>query len=434
MFYTLIALALLGCADSDSSPVPNKHVATEQDTTEEVPSAPTDNDGDRSPVEIDCDDSDPNISPDADELCDGVDNDCDGVIDPATSLDAWDWHRDQDGDRHGNPEVTVYSCHGLDGYDADDDDCDDTDPNVGPDMVEVCDGIDNDCQNGADDNHALDARPWYNDADLDGSGDGMGSPLIACSQPSGMVDNGNDCDDMSADSFPGAEEVCDWMDNDCDWSVDEEAADSMTLFADMDSDTFGDPNVTFESCEFMDGFTLDNTDCDDTDPNMNMGIDDDADGVPTCDDCDDSDETVSPRAVEGCVDRDLDCNGVNGLDESECLVPITCTDNGLYLQIAWTIPAGYSAAWDVDGFTPIEVTTVALDHGTSPTSEYLGDGTVFTADLAYSAWAAIATNEAGDTAWSEMTRWYIDESTSTPGLCAMAPDLSHAGEFYVEVP
>jgi len=131
---------------------------------------PTDDDacvdGDAS---IDCNDSDDAIFPGAQELCDGIDNDCSGAPD--------DDDRDGDG---------VGSC----------DDCDDGDPFVYPGAAEACDGEDNDCSGGID-------EPW----DIDGDGR---SPCDG------------DCNDDNPDISKGLPELCDGLDNDCDGFIDED--------------------------------------------------------------------------------------------------------------------------------------------------------------------------------------------------------------------
>ena len=95
-----------------------------------------------------------------------------------------------------------------------------------------------------------------------------------------------DCDDNDANNYPGNIESCDGQDNNCDGSVDEGFPFSI-YYLDSDGDSFGDPNTSLSDCENPDGYVLDNTDCDDTNPNVNPnatdntsnGVDENCDGV-----------------------------------------------------------------------------------------------------------------------------------------------------------
>jgi hypothetical protein len=171
----------------------------------------------------DCDDSDGAINPSATELCDGVDNDCDGSTDEDDALDAGTWYADSDSDGYGDPSATTAACSAPSGAVADATDCDDGDAAVNPGATELCNGIDDDCDGGTDEDDAADAGTWYTDADGDGYGD-AGSPVSACSQPSGTVLNADDCDDAHSADNPDAIELLDARDNDCDGSVDEAIA------------------------------------------------------------------------------------------------------------------------------------------------------------------------------------------------------------------
>ena len=107
-----------------------------------------------------------------------------------------------------------------DGFSPADGDCDDTDPEVHPDADEVCDGVNNDCDAGIDED-AVDARTLYMDGDGDGYGDAAVT-LQACGSPPGFLDGAGDCDDDDAAVHPGAEEICnDGIDNNCNDDLSE---------------------------------------------------------------------------------------------------------------------------------------------------------------------------------------------------------------------
>ncbi len=97
-------------------------------------------------------------------------------------------------------------------------DCDDDDKDVNPLADEVCDGKDNDCD-GDVDLDAVDGTTWYADEDGDGFGD-LTVKQNACDQVEGWVEDSTDCDDTSDQAFPGGTEVCDGLDNDCDFVAD----------------------------------------------------------------------------------------------------------------------------------------------------------------------------------------------------------------------
>jgi hypothetical protein len=82
---------------------------------------------DVSPFGGDCDDSDDQVHPDASEVCDGIDNDCDGDTD-ANAIDAPTWHEDGDGDGYGAEWNGPTQCAQPPGHVGNPDDCDDGDP------------------------------------------------------------------------------------------------------------------------------------------------------------------------------------------------------------------------------------------------------------------------------------------------------------------
>jgi hypothetical protein len=309
----------------------------------------------------DCDDTDAGVHPGADEVCDAADNDCDGTIDEDDAVDAPIWFADLDGDAHGDPDTATPSCDPPFDHVIDGSDCDDSRSSTNPGAAELCDTIDNDCDGTIDEDDAADAAIWYADADDDGFGD-PSATRAACAAPSGHVDDANDCDDTDIDINPDATEVCDTVDNDCDGTTDEDdATDAPTWYADVDSDGFGDPTSSTLSCAQPSGHVAVDTDCDDTDIDINPDaaelcdtIDNDCDGTTDEDDatdastwyadadsdgfgdasttsvscaqpsgtvavdtdCDDTDIDINPDATELCDTIDNDCDGTTDEDDA----------------------------------------------------------------------------------------------------------------------
>ncbi|MFQ5807792.1 MAG: MopE-related protein, partial [Phycisphaerae bacterium] len=101
-----------------------------------------------------------------------------------------------------------------------DEDCDDDDATIFPGAPELCDGKDNNCDGQVDE----EIPAWHRDADGDGFGDPKTSQQ-SCDQPAGYVFDTSDCDDTDDTVFPGAPELCDGKDNDCDGALPSEEAD-----------------------------------------------------------------------------------------------------------------------------------------------------------------------------------------------------------------
>ena len=157
-------------------------------------------------------------------------------------------------------------------------DCNDADASVFPGAEETCNGVDDDCDDEIDEDVQ---ETFYYDND----GDGFGNPLLsveACTAPSGSVADGTDCDDTNAEIFPGAVDVCNELDDDCDDEIDEDGDE--TLYADMDGDGWGDDDAPGTGCPGS-GWALEGGDCDDDDPQVSPGQSTDyCDGQDT--DCD----------------------------------------------------------------------------------------------------------------------------------------------------
>ncbi|HTF87032.1 MAG TPA: MopE-related protein [Planctomycetota bacterium] len=232
----------------------------------------------------DCNDNNVAINPGATEVCDGADNDCDGQTDEGAIGPVW--YRDFDGDGYGNPSITQQACSMPLGYVSDSTDCNDNNNAINPGATEVCDGADNDCDGFTDEGLGT---FWFQDFD----GDGYGNPNVsqqACTQPSGYVADATDCNDNAFGINPGATEVCDGADNDCDGLTDEGAIGQF-WYQDVDGDGFGDPNVSIQACSPPSGYVGNNGDLCPADPAKQAPgfcgcgapeTDTDADGTPDC--------------------------------------------------------------------------------------------------------------------------------------------------------
>ena len=270
----------------------------------------------------DCNDTDASVNPSAIETCDNIDNDCDGAVDPSTSVGTGTWYVDDDNDGWGDSSGTpVVQCTQPDGYLADASDCDDSDATVNPSGTEVCDGIDNNCDGSTDPDDSADVSTWY--ADLDGDAFGNASvSSVSCEADPGFVADATDCDDTESSVNPSATEVCNEVDDDCDSAVDEDV--EITFYGDWDNDGYGNSAVTESACEASAGYVSDGSDCDDTKSAVNPGasevcdeIDDDCDGLT--DDQDDS--TDESTMSEFYADADADTYGDASSSYVSCEAP-----------------------------------------------------------------------------------------------------------------
>ncbi|HTQ03574.1 MAG TPA: putative metal-binding motif-containing protein [Polyangiaceae bacterium] len=195
----------------------------------------------------------------------------DGIACTADSCDETTWtcdHTAPDADHDGHADASCLDAHGR----PLGDDCDDEDPTRYPGAQEVCDpdGVDEDCDPSTV-------------GDLDADGDGAISSAC-CNVTPESRQCGTDCDDSNPAIYPGAPEVCDGLDNNCDGRIDEGV--ELVLYRDADGDGYGTDDSTLHACTKVSGYATQDGDCDDTDPSIHPGAPESCD-LPAVDrDCD----------------------------------------------------------------------------------------------------------------------------------------------------
>ncbi|MBK7037595.1 MAG: T9SS type A sorting domain-containing protein [Bacteroidetes bacterium] len=142
------------------------------------------------------------------------------------------------------------------------------------------------------------AHTFYLDNDGDGFGD-LAFDTLVCALPAGFADNALDCDDTNENIYPGAVDICNAIDDNCNGEIDEDATFTL-YFADADGDNYGNADVDSLACILPEGFELNNTDCDDTNPDIYPGAEEILNGLD--DNCD------------GFIDEGLALENINNLN------------------------------------------------------------------------------------------------------------------------
>jgi hypothetical protein len=229
----------------------------------------------------DCNDFDPMILGGTPEVCDDMDNDCNGLVDEGLTYQ--NWFIDNDGDGLGNYMANISACAAPLGYVGTSGDCNDADPLIQGGAPETCDALDNDCDGQVDEEISM---YYYFDADNDGYGTASNS-IYSCAPPVQYVISSDDCNDGNSLINPGFPEICDGIDNNCNFLSD----DGLTLntfYIDEDADGYGGASEGITNClTSIPGYTTNSEDCNDTLATVNPlapeiddnDIDENCDGV-----------------------------------------------------------------------------------------------------------------------------------------------------------
>jgi len=251
--------------------------------------------------------------PSSEEVCNGADDNCDGITDPPGTEGCIVFFRDDDQDGYGVNGDSQCLCTKASPYTAESSgDCNDENGDVNPGKDEECNGIDDDCDDGTDEGFPVGWKCDGDDSDLCESG------TWSCKA------DGSGVECVNEPPF-GLEEECNYLDDDCDGDTDEEDAIGCDDYhEDVDGDGYGNPFITKCLCDPIGDFDVDNgDDCDDSNGGANPGEEEDCD-TGFDDDCNgDSDEEDALNCTEYFHDEDMDGYGTQ---DAKCM----CGPVGLY--------------------------------------------------------------------------------------------------------
>lgn len=179
-----------------------------------------DSDQDGTPDTQDCAPQNASVHPGATESCNSLDDDCDGITDPAGTSGCTKLYADYDGDGYGTSQDWLCLCQPDQPYTTvSSTDCNDSNASIHPGAAELCNGLDDDCSGSPEGPNTPGCKTWYIDADSDGYGSTSGQCLCAPTSTY-KVQNNTDCNDADSTIHPGASELCNGKDDNCDSLTD----------------------------------------------------------------------------------------------------------------------------------------------------------------------------------------------------------------------
>ncbi len=315
----------------------------------------------------DCNDANAAIKPGAQEVCDAsdIDEDCDGQSDDndASVTGKITYYPDADHDNFGSAfSAGVAYCNPPAWYTTNKTDCNDANAAIYPGKAELCNLIDDDCDLLIDENAGI---IYFADNDHDNYGNVL-SFVVSCTMPNGYTTNSTDCNDNNAAINPGAAEICNSVDDNCNILVDDGAAGT-TYYLDADSDGFGNPAVSVTTCN--------------TPP---IGF------VANGSDCNDLNSLINPLAADICDGTDNNCNSITD-------------DNAIGVTISLSGPATGCKSEPVTlTATGTNIESYKWYKGTNPNSVAGQTNSTYTLTYDNTTVKAVVSNSFGCTATSEV--------------------------------
>ncbi len=236
----------------------------------------------------DCNDKDKSVNPGAPEICgNGKDDNCQGAETDKSAIGCTDYYLDVDGDGLGTGEPVCLCAPSGQHTAKKDGDCDDEDATVSPTLTEKCaDNKDNDCNGKTDEAGCLGCKTFFRDGDQDGFGQAKDTQCLSGPTFPYTAFTGGDCDDGDANVKPGALEVCNGKDDNCDQLKDPIGSTGCShFFPDSDKDGYGAKVSSVCHCKANGVWTANKTG-----------------------DCNDENKAIHPKAKEVCNNLDDNCN------------------------------------------------------------------------------------------------------------------------------
>ncbi|MBC8172517.1 MAG: T9SS type A sorting domain-containing protein [Chitinophagales bacterium] len=238
----------------------------------------------------DCNDADNIIHPLAIEICNSIDDNCNGAADESFTISVY--YFDSDNDGYGNSSDFINTCETAPAnYASNSSDCNDADGAIYPTAIEICNNLDDNCDGTTDEGFT--PLTYYFDGDADGYGD-ITNILITCeTAPANYIADQSDCNDTDNLIHPSAIETCNRIDDNCNTLIDE-GFTPLTYYFDGDADGYGDITNILITCEAApENYITDQSDCNDASNLIHPAA------VETCNTIDDNCNTLVDDGVPG---------------------------------------------------------------------------------------------------------------------------------------